>query len=467
MHSSYSPLQLILSNPNSVEELVSAIVNSKTFLAKAPGVLCGPLAKTIPYCLDECSDEGPINKLAEILCKPLHCTCFSSPPLANSDSVETTLNAAIVINVAANDLPSSKFCPLDPTTLVLVQLPVNGTAVNNLDGTVTYTPDDGFVGNDTFTYRISDECCQCAEGLVVIAVVDEDLPPSCSDIEDLEVVQNENLIISLAGFYVVGTGTVDLGSGFTIEMNPINGTLVINGNGTVTYTPDLNFLGNDIMMVRVTDENGLWCIITITITTVAPELDLIVCVADEYIIGFNETFDMPVISNDTTDVLCELLPESVCITNAPNFGDAVVQLDGDIRYTPDADWCGEDTLTYKVTDSCGRSCTAVVTITVLPPGNIVTSCQVMDGLECDFMAFTIEGTLNCPSGNILLYFEDDCGKIISIPAHAALISGCIILIDINIWNALRKPGCEDEGLDCDEVKSIGCDNTPVFVMSSC
>ena len=45
---------------------------------------------------------------------------------------------------------------IDPSTFTVTSNPVNGTVVNNYDGTVTYTPNAGFNGSDFFTYRICD-----------------------------------------------------------------------------------------------------------------------------------------------------------------------------------------------------------------------------------------------------------------------------------------------------------------------
>ena len=42
--------------------------------------------------------------------------------------------------------------------------PLNGTVVVNADGTMTYTPNAGFVGVDTFTYTI---CVDITDGRIV------------------------------------------------------------------------------------------------------------------------------------------------------------------------------------------------------------------------------------------------------------------------------------------------------------
>jgi PKD repeat protein len=74
-------------------------------------------------------------------------------PTANDDAASTAPGTPVTIPVRANDT--------DPegATLSIINVsdPANGTAVNNGDGTITYTPDGGFGGaTDVFTYSASD-----------------------------------------------------------------------------------------------------------------------------------------------------------------------------------------------------------------------------------------------------------------------------------------------------------------------
>jgi hypothetical protein len=81
------------------------------------------------------------------------------------DDIATTVNGfPVTINVLANDTDANG----DPLTVTSVTDPPNGTAVNNGDGTVTYTPDCGFFGNDTFGYTISDGQGGTDTGLVTV-----------------------------------------------------------------------------------------------------------------------------------------------------------------------------------------------------------------------------------------------------------------------------------------------------------
>lgn len=69
------------------------------------------------------------------------------------------------MDLTANDTDPLPDDNLDPTTTTIVTQPTNGTLTNNADGTVTYTPNPGYNGTDTFIYQVCDE-----DGLCDIAV---------------------------------------------------------------------------------------------------------------------------------------------------------------------------------------------------------------------------------------------------------------------------------------------------------
>jgi hypothetical protein len=76
-------------------------------------------------------------------------TNVNDAPVAVDDTAVTP-----TYDVLANDYDVDS--AINPASVALVTLPANGTATANLDGTITYTPTLGFVGNDTLTYTVQD-----------------------------------------------------------------------------------------------------------------------------------------------------------------------------------------------------------------------------------------------------------------------------------------------------------------------
>lgn len=92
----------------------------------------------------------------------------SRAPTAQTDAVTTSTRVPLVVNVLANDTDPDG----DPLTVIAVASPTTafGSAVRNVDNTITYTAAAGFVGADSFTYTISDPSGGTATGTVMVTV---------------------------------------------------------------------------------------------------------------------------------------------------------------------------------------------------------------------------------------------------------------------------------------------------------
>ena len=78
-------------------------------------------------------------------------------PTATNDTASTLEDTLVNINVTANDTDPDGNSTIDKSTVTITQ-PANGSAtVNATTGVVTYTPNDGFFGTDTFTYTVRDD----------------------------------------------------------------------------------------------------------------------------------------------------------------------------------------------------------------------------------------------------------------------------------------------------------------------
>ncbi|WP_310147114.1 DUF7507 domain-containing protein, partial [Pedobacter africanus] len=82
-------------------------------------------------------------------------TIIPTKPVAIDDSAEGQWNTEIKIPVYGNDKTDGS--PLDKTGLEITEQPKHGTLKMNPDGTVTYLPNSGYTGKDSFSYRIKDE----------------------------------------------------------------------------------------------------------------------------------------------------------------------------------------------------------------------------------------------------------------------------------------------------------------------
>jgi len=97
---------------------------------------------------------------------------FNHPPVATDDMVTTYEDTPINIDILANDLDADG----DDLQVLFVGDPSSGTLEVNVTGTITYTPNAGFYGGDTFSYVLIDGNGGAA-GAVVMVTVEAGMPP--------------------------------------------------------------------------------------------------------------------------------------------------------------------------------------------------------------------------------------------------------------------------------------------------
>ena len=86
----------------------------------------------------------------------------NDPPVADDDTGTTDEDTPVTVPVLGND--SDIDGTLDPASVTVTTNPANGTAADNPDGTITYTPDANFNGTDTFEYEVCDDDGACDIG---------------------------------------------------------------------------------------------------------------------------------------------------------------------------------------------------------------------------------------------------------------------------------------------------------------
>ena len=117
-----------------------------------------------------------------------------------------------------------------------------------------------------------------------------------------------------------------------------------NGDGTVTYTPDADYNGNDSFSYEVQDnEAGTSNVATVSLTINAVNDDP-VAVDDTAVVDEDSFVDITPLDNDS-DVDGTLA--TLMITGDPGNGVVTVNLDNSVTYTPDTNFDGNDSFTYE------------------------------------------------------------------------------------------------------------------------
>ncbi|WP_417789339.1 cadherin-like domain-containing protein, partial [Terasakiella pusilla] len=157
---------------------------------------------------------------------------------------------------------------------------------------------------------------------------------------------------------------------------PEHGTVVLNDDGTVTYTPDANYNGTDSFTYTVTDNDGETQTATVNLS-VDPENDKPVAVDDIFSGQEDQAITFTVndlLGNDSdvdNDSLSIAQINGVNLDNIPeegiDLGNGTLTFDaenGTFTFTPDQDWSGSENLTYIVTDGEGGVAQANIALNV-------------------------------------------------------------------------------------------------------
>ncbi|MET4129631.1 Hint domain-containing protein [Roseovarius sp. MBR-6] len=139
-----------------------------------------------------------------------------------------------------------------------------------------------------------------------------------------------------------------------------NGTVTVNTDGTITYTPNPDFNGTDTITYTADDGNGGTTPGTVTVT-VNPVNDAPVAAPDSSATDFETPVTIDVLANDS-DVDGD--PLTVSLATPGTNGTTTVNPDGTITYTPDDGFSGTDTFDYTVDDGNGGTATSTVSVTV-------------------------------------------------------------------------------------------------------
>ena len=183
----------------------------------------------------------------------LNIASVNDPPVAIQDSYVTLMEAPRVVGapgVLANDLDAD----LDTLIAILATGPVEGTLALNPDGSFVYSPDTCFVGNVSFTYRVSDGTATSASAATVtIAVYGLGAPPSGAMPDSFTV--NEDAPLTIAAPGILTNDGDRCSPPLTAELvsAPLRGTLMLNPNGGFDYTPNADFNGIDSFTYRARD----------------------------------------------------------------------------------------------------------------------------------------------------------------------------------------------------------------------
>jgi beta-glucosidase len=108
---------------------------------------------------------------------------YTSQPTAKNDFISTNQNTAISLNVSTNDIGFED----SPINYSLLTNTDNGSVVLDINGIATYTPNSGFYGYDSFSYRVTDINGVQSTASATVSVLSSSWPSLSSEVtQDVE-----------------------------------------------------------------------------------------------------------------------------------------------------------------------------------------------------------------------------------------------------------------------------------------
>ena len=328
-------------------------------------------------------------------------------PRINPDVSSTAFNTPVTVNVLANDTDPNG----DTLTVVGVSVPSNGKAVVNANGTVTYTPNTGFTGFDTFTYAASDGKGGVGMATVTIGVGN---PPPPANLPPQAVADAANTAQGTATTVNVLANDTDPDGGTLAIVGlsqPAGGTVVLGTGGKVTYTPNAGFFGDDRFTYTITDGQGGFSAATVTVSVArnngAPTIN-----PDTIFTPAGTAVSISVLNNDT-----DPNGDTLAVTGVtqPATGGTVAITGNTVTFTPTPGFIGTTTFTYTASDGFGGSGTATVTVRVgnnnpvagpdaaQTPARVGVTIPVLaNDSDPDGDPFSITGTTSPANGTIAI-----------------------------------------------------------------
>ena len=261
-------------------------------------------------------------------------------PVCRPLDVTTAMETPKVLNFSVYDPFNKSF------TITIVDQPSLGS-ISEINGVFTYTPDAAKAGVDNFTYKaINIEDFECAPVPCTVTIPSQ--IPTASN-ASVTIDMNEAVELPFSG---VDPNNLPLS--FVVETNPTNG-IVTEDDGVFSYTPNNNYSGSD--SVVYTASNSTYTSSSATVSISIP--NQVPSAVDLNTMAYK---NLPVtVYGGGSDPFNLALTYSV-VSNPTNG--SVLLSDNAFTYTPGADFVGNDSFTYSVSNGIFTSEVATVSVVI-------------------------------------------------------------------------------------------------------
>jgi VCBS repeat-containing protein len=284
-------------------------------------------------------------------------------PIANPDSYSTNEDTTLTIaapGVLGNDSDPNS----DPLTAEKQSEPSHGTVTLNSNGGFTYIPTANYFGPDSFTYKAYDGSLYSNLATVTITINTVNDPPVAYPDSYST---NEDIPLTITAPGVLGNDVDVDGDTLTAVKvsDPSHGAVTLNSNGGFMYTPTANYNGADSFTYKAYDGTVYSNTVTVSLTINSVNDPPVVSDIPDQTITEGSTFSTITLDNYVSDVDN---PDSQMTWTYSGNAQLIVSIVNRIATitTPNSDWYGAETITFRATDPGGLWDEDSATFTVTP-----------------------------------------------------------------------------------------------------
>jgi hypothetical protein len=268
---------------------------------------------------------------------------FRAIPDINTSIIGSSISG----NVSTNDVY------FNGTTFTKIGNPLNGSIIFNANGSYIYTPNINFSGKDKIDYVItSPPPMNLKDSASISFVILNEFINGTNTI----VAQNDNITtlinqsISICVLCNDNDPQNDSILGPVIVSNPSHGTISINSNKTISYTPNSNFVGSDKFSYSICDNNTVMDCDTATVFIEVSSNTSNQTFANDDM--FFTIVDFPIVNNLSKN---DSDPQGNTISfskvSNPIHGTVIVNSNGSFNYIPNSNFSGPDYFIYSKCDN--------------------------------------------------------------------------------------------------------------------
>jgi VCBS repeat-containing protein len=218
------------------------------------------------------ANDGSLNSNTTTV--SLTVNAVNTAPVAVNDSYSTNQGVALVVpatGVLTNDTDAQS----NLLTAILSAGPSHGTLTLNPNGGFTYTPTAGYTGSDSFTYRANDGSLNSNIATVSLTINPGNTAPVAAA-DTYATYQETALAVAAPGVLANDTDAQSNPLTAVLSAGPIHGTLILNPNGSFSYSPAAGYTGPDSFTYRASDGSLNSNVATVSITVHAQPSSLVV-----------------------------------------------------------------------------------------------------------------------------------------------------------------------------------------------